>query len=67
MGAVAFVLLIGAEFAVSIFLFDQTSAQFIAGFHRPAGIIGLAAQLLFGLLPLLYFELHRMRGTDAEQ
>ena len=53
MGGVAFGLLMIAEFAVSALLSGRGLAAYLGAFHEPAKLIGLGAQLLFGLMPLL--------------
>ncbi|MCG6858373.1 MAG: hypothetical protein LJE67_09930 [Salaquimonas sp.] len=52
MGAVAFVLLMAAEFALGTVLGRSFEAQMHLLFS-PAGLTGLAGQVLFGLMPLL--------------
>jgi len=53
MGLVAFLLLMSAETALSHLLFDRSFAQQFAAYSTPAGAIGLAAQTVFGLIPLV--------------
>lgn len=53
MGAVAFALLMAAELALSMLLFRRDLAAFIAAYAAAPGPIGLAAQVMFGLMPLL--------------
>lgn len=53
MGGAAFTLLMLAEFGLSL-AFGGTAAQHLAGLLAPAGLLGLAGQLLFGALPLLF-------------
>lgn len=64
MGAVAFTLLITAELVTSVTLFGRTRDQLIASYQTTPGAIGLAAQLAFGLLPLLRCIPHQMSGTN---
>ncbi len=52
-GALAFVLLMGVELAVALVLFNQTPATIAAGFATAAGLVGLAAQAAFALMPWL--------------
>jgi hypothetical protein len=52
-GGSAFALLIVAEFAMSVGVFGQTPAVFIAGWQAPAGLLGLLGQIAFGLMPLI--------------
>lgn len=53
MSAVAFSLLMAAEFGVAVLLFGQSANDFLAGYRAPPGLIGLAAQIVFGVLPLI--------------
>lgn len=53
MGAVAFVLLIGAETALGVIGFGRTLAEQGAAFRSPEGLTGLAAQLVFAAFPLV--------------
>jgi len=53
MGALAFGLLMALEWVLSVTAFGRTSAQFLQAMATPAGAIGLAAQVAFGLMPLL--------------
>lgn len=53
MGGTAFILLIGVEFAMAIWLFDRTPAMWLAGLGTPAGMLGLAGQIGFAVMPLL--------------
>jgi hypothetical protein len=53
MGAVALLLLLAAELAISVTLGGLSAAQHFALYARPEHQLGLAAQLLFGLMPWL--------------
>lgn len=53
MGAIAFALLMAAELAMSVLLFGRNPTDFVAGYQTMPGAIGLAAQVAFGLAPLL--------------
>jgi hypothetical protein len=59
MGGVAFTLLMGAELLVGMLLFGRTIQEHFALYRDASYAIGLAAQLTFGLMPLL--ELRRSR------
>lgn len=52
MAAVAFTLLMLLELATAL-AFGQTPAQFVAAMTTPAGALGLAGQIGFGLIPLV--------------
>ena len=52
MGATAFALLMLAELALAL-AFGQTLTQYLQNYATPAPQLGLAGQILFGLLPLL--------------
>ena len=51
MGAIAFVLLMIAEFALSLLVFGRSPVEFLRAYSRPAGAVGLASQIVFGLMP----------------
>lgn len=53
MGALGFGLLMVAEIALSTLLFGLSLPEFLAALVTPEGAIGLAGQVLFGLMPLL--------------
>ncbi len=53
MGALAFTLLMAAEAALSTLGFGRTFAEHLARTLRPAALPGLAAQILFGTMPVL--------------
>ncbi len=52
MGGVAFALLMLAELGGAVIFFHRPIAQYLADFLSPAGVIGLAAQLGFALVPM---------------
>lgn len=52
MGASAFVWLMLAELALSL-AFGRTAGQHLAALVTPAGLLGLAGQLMFAALPLV--------------
>lgn len=52
MGAAAFAFLMTAELALTVLAFGGTPASFLATFAAPAGALGLAGQVAFGLIPL---------------
>lgn len=52
MGAVAFALLMAAEFALSTLAFGRSAAEFMGAFATPAGLLGLGGQIAFALMPL---------------
>ncbi len=53
MGGLAFALLMAAEAGVSVFAFGRTLAEHLAAYATAAGAIGLAAQALFGIIPVV--------------
>jgi ABC-type uncharacterized transport system permease subunit len=54
MGGVAFVLLIAAELALSMLGFGRSAGEHFARYGQSAeAMLGLSAQVLFGLMPLL--------------
>lgn len=52
MGGVAFALLMAAEAALAILAFGQSPAAYLAGLTTQAGLLGLAGQVAFALIPL---------------
>jgi hypothetical protein len=60
MGAAAFALLMAAEAALAVAGFGRSPAEFLHAFGSPAGAVGLAGQVAFGVFPLL-----RAGGSDA--
>jgi ABC-type uncharacterized transport system permease subunit len=53
MGGSAFVLLMVTEFAMSLWLFGRSPATYAAGLLNAAGLLGLAGQVAFALIPLV--------------
>ncbi|MCX7288014.1 MAG: hypothetical protein NTW20_10780 [Rhodobacterales bacterium] len=53
MGAIAFVLLMLAEFGLAVAVFGQSTTAYAASFTHTAGALGLAAQIGFALIPAL--------------
>ncbi|WP_296721406.1 hypothetical protein [Erythrobacter sp.] len=50
-GALAFTLLMVAEYALAVVLARQTPAQWLAGLGQPHALLGLAGQVIFALIP----------------
>lgn len=61
MGGVAFTLLMLAEFAMAVLVFGRSSAAYGAAMISAAGLIGLAGQVGFALIPVI-----QRRFTGAE-
>jgi hypothetical protein len=53
MGAVAFTLLMAAEFALGVYGFGMTAGEIVSSFARLPGQLGLAGQVGFALIPAL--------------
>lgn len=53
MGGVALALLLLAELALGALLFGRTPVEHVALYREPSYALGLAAQIGFGLMPLL--------------
>ena len=53
MGGLAFVLLVGAELLLAVAGFGSSVADFFLAYATPAGMVGLAAQLVFAAMPML--------------
>jgi hypothetical protein len=60
MGAVAFALLIIAEIALSLTAFDRSISDYFRELTTTHGLVGLAGQIVFALIPLV-----RLRGPDS--
>lgn len=65
MGGVAFALLILGEVGVSMVAFGRSWEGTLAALLSPPGLIGLSAQVAFGLLPLLQALLERKPGQAS--
>lgn len=61
MGALAFALLMLAELLLSTLLAGRTLAEHLALYRQPSHQLGLAGQLLFGLMPLGLLGWDRVR------
>lgn len=53
MGAGALILLLAAEWALSLMVFGRTVAETAAHYGEAPGALGLAGQVLFGIFPLI--------------
>ncbi len=62
MGLIAFLLLMVAELALGQLLFGQSLVQAAYGLTRPEGLLGLAGQIGFGLIPALRKDQGREPG-----
>ena len=52
-GGSAFALLMAAEFIFSVFIFKQGVSLFFSNLLTLHGLIGLLAQIVFGIIPLI--------------
>jgi hypothetical protein len=57
MGGLALALLLAAEWVLGLVLFERGAAQQLAAWTTPPGLVGLAAQLAFGLVPFVQAQL----------
>jgi hypothetical protein len=64
MGAMAFALLIFAEMLVGVLLFGRTPQAHFALYRDASYALGLAAQIVFALMPLLRLRLDRQPTTS---
>jgi hypothetical protein len=63
MGGLAFTLLMAAELALAIGLIALSPAQWLAGLRQLHGLIGLAGQVVFAVLPWWRVrQINRIRG-----
>ena len=53
MGAIAFALLMAAEAGLALLAFGQSPATYLAGLGSSAGLLGLAGQVAFALVPVV--------------
>jgi hypothetical protein len=53
MGAVAFVLLMAAEAALGMLVLGRSPGEHLAAYRAAPALMGLGAQILFALMPLL--------------
>jgi hypothetical protein len=63
MGALAFGLLMLAEFSLSVFAFDQTVAEYFANLQTSPGLLGLAGQIAFAFIPLWMLRAQQVPTT----
>lgn len=61
MGGVAFVLLMAAEAGLAL-AFGQSWGEFLRGLGTPAGLLGLAGQIGFAIIPALRGRLGQASG-----
>ncbi|MFI5408581.1 hypothetical protein [Kaistia sp. UC242_56] len=61
MGAMAFLFLMAAEFALGILAFGRTATGIVASYATAAGALGLASQLVFAALPVVRSRWRRFR------
>ena len=54
MGATAFTLTMGAEASLSAIMRGQSLGEWAAAVASPIGLVGLAGQLAFGLMPVFF-------------
>jgi hypothetical protein len=62
MGGVALALLMIGELAVSTLIFNRSWEQVVSGYQSAPGALGLSAQVIFALLPLVQASLLRQRS-----
>lgn len=65
MGLIAFLLLMSAEIALAVLLFGRTLETYFQDFRRPAGALGLSAQLGFAAMPWIQGALKRRSERPA--
>ena len=56
MGALAFGILMLVEFGFSVLVFGRSGAEYVALLRTTPGLLGLAGQLGFALMPLLHLK-----------
>lgn len=65
MGGLAFILLMVAELALTLFALEGTVASHLAAYRTPAALVGLAGQLAFAVMPLAVRRSSGQRGALA--
>jgi hypothetical protein len=53
MGTLAFAVLMTAEYALAVLVFGQSPAAYLAALAEPSGLLGLAGQIGFAIIPAL--------------
>ena len=66
LGLLAFGILQLYEIGLAIFVFGRTLRETVASFGVTAGAIGLAAQVAFGLIPVLQLVPRRSQSLDPQ-
>ncbi len=56
MGMAAFLLLMLAEFGLSVFIFDRTIAQHLASYKNLPALIGFVGQVIFFFIPAIQLD-----------
>jgi hypothetical protein len=64
MGIAAFALLMLAELLVSSLIFERSWNYTLAAYRSPPGVLGLSAQVIFALFPVVQARLLR-RGASS--
>ncbi len=62
MGATAFALTMGAEAALSAIMRGQGLGEWAAAVASPLGLVGLAGQIAFGLMPMFFATTRDIRA-----
>lgn len=52
-GLIAFALLMAAELALTLFLFEKSAAEHVAAYRSASALLGLAGQIAFALFPAM--------------
>ncbi|MCI3133833.1 hypothetical protein [Phenylobacterium aquaticum] len=67
MGVAAFALMMALEMTMALTIFGQSPAAVLKGLAAPAGVLGLAGQAAFAMLPLAWRLPQSVRAPDAER
>ena len=62
MGAVAFGLTMAGELGLAVFVFGRTVSEHLASFRSGLAVLGLAAQVVFALIPAIQLLVPGKRG-----
>ncbi len=67
MGVAAFALMMALEMGMALLVFGQSPAAVLKGLAAPAGVLGLAGQAAFAMLPLAWRPPVVIRVQDTER
>lgn len=66
MGVAAFALMMALEMTMALMIFGQSPTAVLKGLAAPAGVLGLAGQAAFAMLPLAWRPPAKTRASETE-